>query len=73
MYIVLSRGCTHAQERDIAVANPVSKIDLKTYHIRAYEKDGSECCPTRYPQDVLCFLSFFLSFLSFFVLCGAGW
>ena len=52
MYIVLSRGCAHAQERDIAVANPVtpwavSKIDIKTYYIRAYEKDESERCHQR--------------------------
>ena len=37
----LSRGFTHAQERDIALGNratseAVSKIDIKTYYIRAY-------------------------------------
>ena len=30
----------------------VSKIDIKTYYIRAYEKDWSE---TKYPQDAFVF------------------
>ena len=54
--VYLYCGCAHAQERDIAEGivsfKAVIKIDIKTYYIRAYEKDWSETLPfTRCPQD----------------------